>query len=149
MNTDTMYRVYLDAQKACGLQVGDYVKITRKAASRESGWYAMWTPPMDKCVGVTGRILEIFDSGVRVFFSADDCWNFPYFVLEKTGKPAHFFKPFDKVLVRNNPDGLWLPALFGFVNEGGEFTTTNGSWINCIPFEGNEHLLGINEPSDV
>lgn len=50
-------------------------------------------------------------------------------------------KPFDKVLVRNSEYCLWIPALFG-VEKDGQFITSVGWQKYCIPYEGNEHLLG-------
>ena len=50
-------------------------------------------------------------------------------------------KPFDKVLVRNAEYGLWIPALFGMEKDG-QYITSAGWQKYCIPYEGNEHLLG-------
>lgn len=33
---NTMQKVYIDAQKSCGLKVGDYVKVVRKAENEEA-----------------------------------------------------------------------------------------------------------------
>ena len=57
-------------------------------------------------------------------------------------------KPFDKVLVRDGA-GLWRPSLFG--NDmivGYRYFTSNGSYKECIPYEGNEHLLGTTDDCD-
>jgi hypothetical protein len=50
-------------------------------------------------------------------------------------------KPFDKVLVRNAEYGLWIPALFGMEKDG-QYITSAGWQKHCIPYEGNENLLG-------
>ena len=50
-------------------------------------------------------------------------------------------KPFDKVLVRNAEYGLWIPALFGMEKDG-MFITSAGWQKYCIPYEGNENLIG-------
>lgn len=61
-------------------------------------------------------------------------------------KPEHKFKPFEKVLVRNDKDKRWTPAIFGYKNtENSKFkyiTCGGFCWKYCIPYEGNEHLLG-------
>ena len=54
------------------------------------------------------------------------------------------FKPFDKVLVVNNSN-VWVPRFFS--RHDGEdthpFETTDGSgYKTCIPYEGNENLVG-------
>ena len=55
------------------------------------------------------------------------------------------FKPFEKVLVRDKHDGcFWRASLFSHYNYDSEFryVTVSSGWECCIPFEGNEHLLG-------
>lgn len=50
-------------------------------------------------------------------------------------------KPFDKVLVRGSEDYAWQVSLFGYKNRN--YYCCNGCvWSQCIPYEGNEHLLG-------
>lgn len=57
-------------------------------------------------------------------------------------KPKVEFKPFDKVLVRDNEDDIWEVSLFGYKDEL-YYRCDNGiPWIQCIPYDGNEHLLG-------
>ena len=54
------------------------------------------------------------------------------------------FKPFDKVLVVNNSN-IWVPRFFSRYDgkDTHRFETTNGScYKTCIPYEGNEHLVG-------
>ena len=56
-------------------------------------------------------------------------------------KPKVELKPFDKVLVRDNEDDIWKVSLFGYKDEL-YYRCDNGiPWIQCIPYEGNEHLL--------
>ena len=56
------------------------------------------------------------------------------------------FKPFDKVLVRDDIDDIWRLAQYGFEsgdNPAYTYNTVGGNWwAYCIPYEGNEHLLG-------
>ena len=50
-----------------------------------------------------------------------------------------------KVLVKNYETDYWKPAMFGFIGEdkNGSFWVEGGNFFNmCIPYEGNEHLLG-------
>ena len=57
-------------------------------------------------------------------------------------KPKVEFKPFDKVLVRDNEDDIWEVSLFGYKDEL-YYRCDNGiPWIQCIPYDCNEHLLG-------
>lgn len=58
------------------------------------------------------------------------------------------FKPFDKVLVKDFDDSKWIPALYGFkieIPSPIHIVTGGGKWKLCIPYEGNEHLLGADE----
>ena len=60
-------------------------------------------------------------------------------------KPKVVFKPFDKVLVRDCLDEMWRPSFFaGYLPFGREpYQVISGEWVKlCIPYEGNESLLG-------
>lgn len=64
-------------------------------------------------------------------------------------KPTCPFKPFDKVLVRNNDQQIWKAAFFSHCDtsrDSHNYVTIPGFAYNwCIPYEGNEHLLGTSE----
>lgn len=51
-------------------------------------------------------------------------------------------KPFDKVLVRNTYDQLWITDLFSYISKSGRFVCVVHNTYQCIPYESNEHLLG-------
>lgn len=56
------------------------------------------------------------------------------------------FKPFEKVLVRDSIDDVWRASFFSHIKEDDErYVTTGLSWKFCIPYEGNEHLLGTTD----
>lgn len=54
----------------------------------------------------------------------------------------HQFKPFDKVLVRDRDEHEWECNLFSHIDEEGLYVCVSSWWFQCIPYEGNEHLLG-------
>ena len=55
----------------------------------------------------------------------------------------HQFKPFEKVLVRDSYYDMWRASFFSHIKEDdGRYVTTCFTWKFCIPYEGNEHLLG-------
>lgn len=57
-------------------------------------------------------------------------------------------KPFDKVLVRDSDNASWQINLFSYNTTGYyKYWTLTGGWKQCIPFEGNEHLLGTSNPA--
>ena len=51
-------------------------------------------------------------------------------------------KPFDKVLVRNDKEDLWSANIFSYQVRGMYHCLGESYWRYCIPYEGNEHLLG-------
>lgn len=57
-------------------------------------------------------------------------------------KPECPFKPFDKVMVRNENSQIWTITFFDKYKSGVEFPyyTLNGIFKQCIPYENNEHL---------
>ena len=54
----------------------------------------------------------------------------------------HQFKPFDKVLVRDDNEADWKCDFFSNISNSGYYHCINAGWKQCIPYEGNEHLLG-------
>lgn len=66
------------------------------------------------------------------------------------------FKPFDKVLVRCADDEEWAIEMFSKYYDSEptihgrtyRFMCIADSYSQCIPFEGNEHLLGTTDPCD-
>ena len=57
-------------------------------------------------------------------------------------------KPFTKVLVRKNNYWKWNIDFFGYYNEGNCHITDTRIARQCIPYEGNEHLLGATDDCD-
>ena len=57
-------------------------------------------------------------------------------------KPKVELKPFDKVLVRDNDTEPWMPAFFEREYKHKFFLLSGFCIDQCIPYEGNEHLLG-------
>lgn len=58
-------------------------------------------------------------------------------------KPKTELKPFDKVLVRDRDDREWGCDIFSHLGDKeGVFICLFSWWRQCIPYEGNEHLLG-------
>ena len=64
-------------------------------------------------------------------------------------KPKFELKPFDKVLVRDGKDEIWEPAFFfRYLSQftGYKYQTVGGEWrVYCIPYIGNESLLGTSK----
>lgn len=62
-------------------------------------------------------------------------------------KKEYQFKPFEKVLVRDNEYMKWRCALYSYFEPRGQYhhVTISCAYIMCIPFKGNEHLLGTTD----
>lgn len=57
-------------------------------------------------------------------------------------KPKVELKPFDRVLVRNCKSENWRANLFGYIDKDGFYCCVWANWAYCIPYIGNESLLG-------
>lgn len=71
-------------------------------------------------------------------------WNAEKKIIEDA-KKEYQFKPFEKVLARDSKDSLWHIDLYeGMLEDGNEYyySCMASNWVYCIPYEGNEHLLG-------
>lgn len=83
-------------------------------------------------------------------------WNEETKTLEKEEKKDKFdiatLKPFDKVLVRDDDYHFWLAAIFSHYTKGAEdnypYFASGSCFEKCIPFEGNQHLLGTTNDCD-
>lgn len=84
---------------------------------------------------------KLFDKIVEASYK----WNSKTLKLEKVKQNE--LKPFDKVLVRDNLNEKWSVSLFSYYCEEDEdfpYACINGYYDQCIPYEGNEYLLGTN-----
>lgn len=80
---------------------------------------------------------QLFDALAKV----GKRWNAEKKVVEDI-KTEYQFKPFERVLVRDNRNEAWRAAFFSYINEYKRYVTTSMAWKYCVPYEGNEHLLG-------
>lgn len=101
----------------------------------------------DLRISVHEELREATEGEAITFHEACTLWE----KSKKQGKDQPSFKTFDKVLVRCGKKSKWLPAFFIRVHEGfpdwkcSVFLICSGKvsyFSDCIPFEGNEHLLG-------
>lgn len=60
-------------------------------------------------------------------------------------KPKVELKPFDKVLVRDSQSDKWRVNLFGYIDKDEYYHCAFANWVYCIPYAGNEHLLGTSK----
>ena len=57
-------------------------------------------------------------------------------------KPKIELKPFEKVLVRDSESDKWRANLFGYIDKDEYYHCVYANWVYCIPYIGNESLLG-------
>ena len=57
-------------------------------------------------------------------------------------KPKVELKPFDKILIRDFKNQVWQVSLFGYKDANNYYCCNGSCWNHCIPYKGNEHLLG-------
>lgn len=81
-------------------------------------------------------------------------WLYPFMTETGAGfkhaepytEPAHTFKPFDRVLVRDRDKSIWDIDFFSYTDEvDNGFMCIGSYWNQCIPYEGNESLLGTTD----
>ncbi|MGL5980639.1 MAG: hypothetical protein ACRCZY_07160 [Phocaeicola sp.] len=85
--------------------------------------------------------------GECVLFPSKDQRDWKKWKAEREAKMEHQFKPFEKVLVRDGDMDLWTCNLFSCIMDytTHKFCCINVVWKQCIPYEGNEHLLGTTD----
>ena len=92
-----------------------------------------------------GRYLRYYPNSECLLFPSKDQRDWNKFIVPdqvNDQETKHQFKPFDKVLVRDGDTEAWKCNLFGYINKNGDYMCVNGPWKQCIPYEGNDHLLG-------
>lgn len=93
-----------------------------------------------------GRIYSDYPDAECMLFPSKDQRDWGKFVVPDQ-KPKYQFKPFDKVLVRDDNEADWKCDFFSNISNSGYYHCINAGWKQCIPYEGNEHLLGTtNKP---
>lgn len=97
-----------------------------------------------------GRIYSDYPDAECVLFPSKDQRDWNKFIVPdqvpdqvNDQETKHQFKPFDKVLVRDDDDTTWRCDFFSHLGDKeGVFICLTTWWKQCIPYEGNEHLLG-------
>lgn len=78
-------------------------------------------------------------------FPSKDQRDWGKFDIPDKNKAERNFKPFDKVLVRDSDDRKWVCDFFEGIPTSNVYeysSVLRGLVHQCIPYKGNEHLLG-------
>lgn len=82
-----------------------------------------------------------------------DCFNQNHYELYQEKFDITTLKPYDKVLVRSGNTYKWTPQFLSYLDTHTEYSYKFviigiGSFSQCIPYEGNEHLVGTTNDCD-
>lgn len=101
------------------------------------------------------RITEITDKGYKLHDLKTTFITFEeadlYFVKVVDIFDINTLIPFEsRVLVRSSYGDIWRPAIYGVIDSKKHYHYVVGGhyWIQCIPYEGNQHLLGKTDDCD-
>jgi hypothetical protein len=146
-----------DLETAKKIQAGEIEgKIVRRGAQKQVceilEFYAEWQTHCDEkflIVKVPAHDFEreklwIYHQDGRAHHNAyPEMW---YDLVLEVPDNEPQFKPFDKVLVRDNDD-TWRAALYShkIEVEGKTIYYAGGQWTQCIPYEGNQELVGTTD----
>lgn len=91
---------------------------------------------------IDGKYMAKYTDAEPMLFPSKDQRDWSKFVVPDQ-ETKHQFKPFDRVLVRDRDDKKWDCDIFCHLGyREGVFIGIRNWWRQCIPYEGNEHLLG-------
>ena len=97
----------------------------------------------NKAKGLEESVYYYTNKG-KVFYNLSNLFDLH---IEVPDNESHF-KPFDKVLVRENDASLWKAGIYSHELDGNHFVSW-GCFKQCIPYKGNEHLVDtINKPKE-
>lgn len=141
---DFVYYTSLDGDKCIGI-----VKETKNDAIMFHVDYNLGTHSMDFNVSILKENFEFYKSNDlddeialnEALYIRYKSWNKEKNILEEL-KPKVDLKPFDKVLVRDCKSDNWRANLFGYIGKDGYYRCVWANWAYCIPYAGNESLLG-------
>lgn len=105
------------------------------------GNFSIWTDNF--CIPASEEVKKrLFDKIEEAGYK----WNANTLELEEAAsKFKSKFKPFDKVLVKNQTDEKWSINLFSYYNKENKifpYVCLDGKYHYCVPYEGNEYLVG-------
>lgn len=128
---------------------GKSVAICRRIYKHTLSFYVS----LNEMVGLL--FADEVESSEEYRFATDEDKQQLFDALEKEGKawdaekkqivdlkPKVELKPFDKVLVRDSESDKWRANLFGYIDKDEYYHCVYANWVYCIPYAGNEHLLG-------
>ena len=81
--------------------------------------------------------------GIHIAYNNSEVFNLLKLYLEVPDNEPQF-KPFNRVLVRDNDTEQWRADFFSHMHNGW-YVCGGARWRYCIPYEGYEHLVGTTD----
>ena len=109
-----------------------------------------------RCRKIDGNAVDFTEDGKMnttdaepTLFPSKDQRDWSKFgVSEPNTRPKPQFKPFEKVLVRDGDQYEWQCNFFSGMDKENFYLCVSARWEQCIPYEGNEHLLGTTNKTE-
>lgn len=80
-------QAYSVLQNSCGIEIGDYVRITRNAKDYEMGWNNIWPESFNNYINKQFQVVSIYDDAKGIALDTGEFSIFPFFILEKINRP--------------------------------------------------------------
>lgn len=133
----------------------DFIEIFNYSKKNGDLYYHASLAPRTQKLDISGKYKIRKDEIVEIRLATEEEKKQLFSVLAKKGKtwdsekkkivdlkPKVELKPFDKVLVRDSESDKWRANLFAYISEDGYYCCVYAFWVYCIPYIGNESLLG-------
>lgn len=138
------------------------MNITEIIKAQPNSEMKVWSPMLGECTASISADIESSypitirePGGFEAYLTAGgrylqneecECIVFPSKTQRDWGKVVvtHTYKPFERVLTRQNSDSPWRCDLFSHKESNGMFSTRVGSYNarNILPYRGNEDKAG-------
>ena len=138
-----------DLETAKKIQAGEVKGKIKTRDSKDVDEIVIFRAPLEYSIYavINGICHSFVKEGYEMSWDKSGRWEGDLVLEVPDNEPQ--FKPFDKVLVRDWENEDWIPALFGYsyiVKGSTHYRTVGGAiWMYCIPYEGNENLLGTTD----
>lgn len=135
-----------DLETAIEIQKGKIEGKIKTRDSKDVNEIAFFSTPLEYNVYavINGRPHSFTERGFERSWDKSGKWRGDLVLEVPDNEPQ--FKPFDKVLVRQSDKDEWRVALYSHFNAKENLHITAGlNWYQCIPYEGNEHLVGTTD----
>lgn len=142
-----------DLETAKKIQAGEIegrIKTRDSKDIDEIAFFLKNSPLYKIYANINGRFHSFTEEGYERSWDDSGTWRGDLVLEVPDNEPQELqFKPFDKVLVREGE--VWYPRFFSnYEQEEPHYAMTdNCCYWECIPFAGNEHLVGTtDEPKE-